>query len=89
MMISNTDKKTETFFRKQNETLSSISTSLKSIDRSLQRIAATMEKNESIVDALTMIGESYPVSREELMNNETINLLMKAKKEDNDGRAST
>lgn len=88
-MISNTDKKTETFFRKRNETLSSISTSLKSIDRSLQRIAATMEKNESIVDALTMIGESYPVSREELMNNETINLLMKAKKEDNDGRAST
>lgn len=88
-MIGNMDQKTETFLRKRNETLSSISTSLKSIDRSLQRIAATMEKNESIVDALTMIGESYPVSREELMNNETINLLMKAKKEDNDGRAST
>lgn len=88
-MIGNMDQKTETFLRKRNETLSSISTSLKSIDRSLQRIAATMEKNESIVDALTMIGESYPVSREELMSNETINLLMKAKKEDNDGRAST
>lgn len=88
-MIGNMDQKTETFLRKRNETLSSISTSLKSIDRSLQRIAATMEKNESIVDALAMIGESYPVSREELMNNETINLLMKAKKEDNDGRAST
>ena len=79
-MIGNMDQKTETFLRKRNETLSSISTSLKSIDKSLQRIAATMEKNESIVDALTMIGESYPVSREELANAKV--------KEDNDGRTS-
>lgn len=50
-MISNMDQKTETFLRKRNETLSSISTSLKSIDRSLQRIAAAMEKNEATADA--------------------------------------
>lgn len=49
-MISNMDQKTEMFLRKRNETLSAISASLKSIDRSLQRIAAAMEKNEAIAN---------------------------------------
>lgn len=79
-MISNMDQKTETFLRKRNETLSAISASLKSIDRSLQRIAAMAEKNESIVDMLTKIGEGYPATREELAN--------AGVKEKNDGRTS-
>lgn len=57
-MISNMDQKTETFLRKRNETLSSISANLKSIDISLKRIA----------DTLTEIGEGYPATREELAN---------------------
>lgn len=69
-MISADQKRAETFLRKQDEKLVTIAASLKSIDRSLQRIAIAMEKNDSIVDKLTEIGESYPVSREELANTE-------------------
>lgn len=79
-MISSEQKRTETFLRNQNEKLSAIAASLRGIDISLHKIAAVMERNETMVDRLAEIGEGYPATREELAN--------AGVKEDDNGRTS-
>lgn len=81
-MISNTDKKTETFFRKQNEALAAVATSFKSIEKSLQRLATNFELIEKSLQRIAAALEKI-AAKEEIAA-----VVDTGAKEDDDGRTS-